>query len=383
MAKGKKRKHKNKKRRALKIILIVLVVVLVLCAGALGAAYYMLGNLNTVDVTENDADLGIDENNGSDEIVNIALYGVDTRDFSKDTGLSDAIIVMSVDQKNNVIKMTSILRDSKVPIEGHGSQKINHAYSYGGPVLAMKTLNQNFGLDIKEYVTVNFSQLADIVDAVGGVTLNLTDAEVRETNINMADKFANEPKVQSSGEVLLSGAQAVSYSRIRKIDSDNMRASRQQNVLNAVFEKIKTMSKSEYPGFVRKFLGIVETSLDYSDLMALAPIAMHGFTIENYTIPDAEFETDLWGGIDDSGVWVWTYDIGAAANRLHNIIYGEGYTAPATDTGVSETDTGSTAVDSSTQAQPAETLPAENNTSGNSSGNASKQGGVTVDQMMQ
>ena len=124
MDKGKKKKHKNKKHRALKIVLVVLVIVLVLCAGALGAAYYMLGNLNTVDFTESDADLGIDESNGSDEVVNIALYGVDTRDFSKDTGLSDAIIVMSVDQKNNVIKMTSILRDSKVPIEGHGSQKL-------------------------------------------------------------------------------------------------------------------------------------------------------------------------------------------------------------------------------------------------------------------
>ncbi len=384
MDKGKKKKHKNKKHRALKIVLVVLVIVLVLCAGALGAAYYMLGNLNTVDFTESDADLGIDESNGSDEVVNIALYGVDTRDFSKDTGLSDAIIVMSVDQKNNVIKMTSILRDSKVPIEGHGSQKINHAYSYGGPVLAMKTLNQNFGLDIKEYVTVNFSQLADIVDAVGGVTLNLTDEEVRETNINMADKFADEPKVQSSGEVLLTGAQAVSYSRIRKIDSDNMRASRQQNVLNAVFEKIKTMSKSEYPGFIRKFLGIVETSLSYSDLMALAPIAMHGFTIENYTIPDAEFETDLWGGIDETGAWVWTYDIGAAANRLHNIIYGEDYTAPTTDTTTPETGTENSVVDNSAQTQPAETPPAEDNASNNTTtGSSPKQGGVTVDQMMQ
>ena len=385
MGKGKRKKHKNKKRRALKIVLVVLVIVLVLCAGALGAAYYMLGNLNTVDFTESDADLGIDESNGSDEVVNIALYGVDTRDFSKDTGLSDAIIVMSVDQKNNVIKMTSILRDSKVPIEGHGSQKINHAYSYGGPVLAIKTLNQNFGLDIKEYVTVNFSQLADIVDAVGGVTLNLTPAEVSMTNSLCNQYFPGDPLISQSsgGDILLTGTQAVSYSRIRKLDSDNMRASRQQNVLNGVFQRIMDMSKSEYPGFIHEFLGIVETSLDYNDIFSLSSIAVNGFTVENYTIPDADFETDLWGGIDDTGAWVWIYDIGAAANRLHSIIYGEEYTASAADAPAEEAPSNSDTASQETQVSPAETSPTEGNATDSTSGNMPKQGGVTVDQMMQ
>lgn len=333
------KKQKQRRRRILKVILAILVVILVLCAGAFGTVLYLFGNMNTVDFTESDAELGIVEKEGGGSITNIALFGVDTRDLSSDSGLSDAIMVLTVDRNQNVIKMTSVLRDSKVPIEGHGKQKINHAYSYGGPTLAIKTLNQNFDLDIKEYVTVNFGQLADIVDAVGGVTLYLTPSEVNAANQLMQECFAGEPRIQGSGDILLTGSQAVAYSRIRSLDSDNARASRQQNVLNGVFEKIKSMSKSDYPAFIRKFLGIVETSLDYSDILALSPVAVNGFTIENYTIPDIRYETDLWGGIDTNGAWCWIYDLDRATERMQYIIYGTEYTpSPTASQSVSETD---------------------------------------------
>lgn len=329
---GNRRNNRNQRvekarrqRRILKVILAILIVILILCMAAVGAAYYLLGNLNTVDFTSNENDLGITEDIGASGITNIALFGVDSRDMSSNHGLSDAIIILTVDQKENVVKMTSILRDSKVPIEGYGERKINSAYSLGGPTLAIKTLNQNFDLDIKEYVTVNFAQLADIVDAVGGVTLDLTPAEVTAANYAMVESFNSEPRIQSSGKVTLTGPQAVSYSRIRSIDSDNARASRQQEVLNAVFDKIMSMPKSDYPVFIREFLGIVETSLGYSDLLVLSPIAISGFTIENNTVPDIEYETDLWGGIDDSGAWVWIYDLDHAAERIHHIIYGTPY----------------------------------------------------------
>lgn len=318
-----RKKAIKRRRRILKVILALLIVVLILCIAAVGAAYYLVGNLNTVDFTGDNEELGISEDIGASGITNIALFGVDTRDLNSDRGLSDAIIILTIDQKQNVVKMTSVLRDSKVPIEGYGERKINSAYSLGGPTLAIKTLNQNFDLDIKEYVTVNFGQLADIVDSVGGVTVNLTPGEVRETNRNMAETFKGEPQVQSSGDVTLTGPQAVAYSRIRAIGNDNERASRQQEVLNAVFDKIMTMPKSEYPSFIREFLALVETSLSYSDLLALSPIAVSGFTVENYTVPDAEYETDLWGGIDSTGAWVWTYNLDAAADRIHGLIYGE------------------------------------------------------------
>lgn len=322
---SRNRKQK-KQRRVLKVILVILILILIFTIGVFGGALYLFGNLNTVDFTADEEELGI-AGDGVRGITNIALFGVDTRDMDSDRGLSDAIIILTVDSNENVIKMTSILRDSKVPIEGYGERKINGAYSLGGPSLAINTLNQNFDLDIKEYVTVNFAQLAEIVDAVGGVTLELTPAEVQSANRAMTESFPNEPKIESSGTVTLSGPQAVSYSRIRNIDSDNARASRQQEVLSAVFDKIMSMPKSDYPAFIREFLGIVETSLDYGDMLALSPIAVSGFTIESYTVPDAEFETDLWGGIDSNGAWVWIYDLDHAAERIHHIIYGEPYPA--------------------------------------------------------
>ncbi|MGI5874449.1 MAG: LCP family protein [Bacillota bacterium] len=329
---GKKisKKKKVRRKRIIKVIVIALIILAVLCAGAFGAVYYILGNLNTVDITKDDSELGIDADRADrsdDKITNIALFGVDTRDMSKDSGRSDAIMVLTIDEKGNAIKMTSILRDSKVAIEGHGEEKITHAYAYGGPTLAIKTINQNFDMDIKDYITVNFSQLAEIVDSVGGITMDVTAQEVAQINKNAADGSV----LTGSGKLELNGAQAVSYTRIRKIDSDNARADRQQKVLNAVFQKLAKMPKTEYPGVIRQFLGIVETSLDYGDIIGYTTSSLirKGFYTEQYTIPDSRYETDLWGGIDSGGAWVWVYNLDNAAARLHQIVYGEDGAADA------------------------------------------------------
>lgn len=326
MADKKRMLKQQRKRRVLKTVIIILVVFLMLGIAAGGAFFYLFGTLNTVEFTSDDEELGVAEDVSEGGITNIALFGVDTRDTGEDSGRSDAIIILTVDQDNNIIKMTSILRDSKVSIDGHGENKINAAYAYGGAVLAVKTLNQNFNLDIKDYVTVNFSQLADIVDAVGGVTLTLTQEEVNAANALLVQYFPDASVIASSGEVLLTGEQAVSYSRVRKIDSDDERASRQQKVLSAVFEQIKTMSKADYPSFIRQFLGIVETSLSYGDILSLSSIALTDFSIEQNTVPDAEYETDLWGGIDDDGIWYYIYDLNEATSRIHEIIYGDNST---------------------------------------------------------
>lgn len=306
----------KKRRRPLKIIGLVLLLLVILS----GATYaYLLGSLDTQDFPKDDETLGI-SSAGELGVTNIAFFGVDTRD-NTDTGRSDAILVLSVDTIHGDIDMTSILRDSKVPIDGHGKTKINHAYAYGGPELAVKTLNQVFNLDIKEYVTVNFEQLVDIVDAVGGVTIDITDEEMNAINALMDEAFPDGEHLTSSGSVLLNGQQAICYSRIRKIDTDNARAGRQQEILNAIFESLKSMNKLEYPRFIREFSSIVETSLSTADIMKLSPIMLRDFNIVQNTIPDENYETDLSGGIDSDGIWYWHYDLDAAAERLHSIIY--------------------------------------------------------------
>lgn len=321
MSDKKRTVRRKRQNRILKTIIIILLIILMMSIAVGGAFFYLFGNLNTVSFTNDDEELGVKEEVSVGGITNIALFGVDTRDTGADSGRSDTIIILTLDQDKNIIKMTSILRDSKVPIDGHGETKINAAYAYGGPTLAIKTLNETFGLDIKEYITVNFSQLATIINAVDGVTLTLSQAEVDTANALAVQYFPGTTTIAAAGEVNLTGEQAVSYSRIRKLDSDNVRATRQQKVLSAVFDKIKSMSKTDYPHFIRQFLGTAETSLSYSEILGLSPIALTDFSIEQYTVPDAAYEADLWGGIDSDGVWYYIYDLDEAAKRIHTVIY--------------------------------------------------------------
>ena len=314
----KEPKPRRERRRVNKAALAVIGVILLVFGGFW---FYVTGNLNSHPLPKDDASLGISQS-GRFGVTNIAFFGVDTRDDT-DTGRSDAMMILSVDIIRGDMKMTSLLRDSKVPIEGHGETKLNHAYAYGGPELAVKTINQVFDLDVKEFVTVNFNQLSDIVDAVGGVTLEISEAEKNEINSMLDMDFPGSPHLEGSGTVVLDGHQAISFSRIRSLDSDNARTDRQQEVLNAIFASVKNMGILEYPRFIHEFGAIVETSLSSWDVLKLMPIALRDFEIERYTIPDAQFETDLRGGKDSDGVWYWHYDLDAAAARLHSIIYGE------------------------------------------------------------
>ncbi len=329
------KRNRKKKKNGWFIFFTVLVVAVFFTTGVVfGSLYYVVSGLTTTDLPKDDVSLGISEAVEKDsDIVNIALFGVDARDNS-DSGRSDAIIVLSVGSATGQIKMTSILRDSRVLVDGHGETKLNHAYAYGGPTLAVKTLNQNYRLDIKEYVTVNFNQLSKIINAVDGVTLTLNKSEVEMANALAVQHFPGTPTISSSGEVILTGEQAVSYSRIRKIDTDNARASRQQKVLSAILVKIKGMPKTDYPRFIRELLNSAETSLSYSEILALSPIALTNFTIEQYTIPDAQYETDLRGGIAGDGVWYYTYDLDKAAKRIHSIIYDNGDATEGSSDGV-------------------------------------------------
>lgn len=315
----KPRKEKKPRReRRHKPVWVALAVVILLFGGFW---FYVTGNLNSHPLPKDDASLGISES-GKFGVTNIAFFGVDTRDDT-DTGRSDAMMILTVDVFRGDVKMTSLLRDSKVPIEGHGETKLNHAYAYGGPELAVKTINQVFKLDVKEFVTVNFNQLSDIVDAVGGVTLEISEAEKNEINRMLDADFPGSPHLESSGTVVLDGHQAISFSRIRSLDSDNARTDRQQEVLNGIFASVKNMGIWEYPRFIHRFAAIVDTSLSSFDVLKLMPIALRNFEIERYTIPDIQYETDLRGGKDSDGVWYWHYDLDAAAARLHTIVYGE------------------------------------------------------------
>lgn len=307
------------------------VMSLVFIGGGLWLDYYF-GGLNTTELTKDHESLGISADAKQDEkITNIALFGIDSRS-SANRGRSDAIIILSVDERHGKIKMISVLRDSSIQIEGRGSDKIAHAYAYGQAPLAIKTLNQNFNLNIKEYVSVNFMSLSAVIDKLGGLELDITEEEKNEINrliLKPSSGYAalglNQTLVQSSGKVKLNGVQAMTYARIRKIDSDAERASRQQVVLNKLFEKARSLKVTEYPGLIRTILPLLETSLSYSDIIGLSGIlAQEGLAMEQMTVPDKSIEgINLTSGYDENGRWVWKFDRTVAAQAINKFIYEE------------------------------------------------------------
>lgn len=318
----------RKKRITVNVVLSIILAVSIVLTTLFGTIQYVMGGMMFSDITNNSSELGIDNTLKLDEnVYNIALFGVDSRKANSTSGLSDTIIVVSVNVKDNTVKMTSILRDSYVPIEGAGEKKINTAYSKGGPVLAIKTLNQNFKLNITDYATVNMRMLEKVINVLGGVDIHITEKERVALNTLATAEGFNVKKVDKSevgkdGLVHLDGGQAMMYARIRKIDSDNVRALRQQKVLTCLFAKMKEKSLAEYPNILREILSNVETSLTYSEILSLASsLNITQLSLQSTTVPGDEVSAK--GGIYGKAGWVWRYDINEAATYIHEWIYGK------------------------------------------------------------
>lgn len=339
-----KRKKNRRGRTVLKSIFgFFCVLLIVVGAGMVYLSTDLVAGLSTKAITKDKDELGIKDTATVDNsIKNIALFGVDARDDTF-TGLSDAIIILTIDNKHKKIKMTSIMRDSRVDYMGdYGANKINAAYKYGGFLLAIKTLNQNFNLNIEDYVTVNFNRLAEIVDAFGGVRISLTDEEAYWANDNVNalmyeqihdgyertiwedDLFPvdEDGYIRGGEDMLLNGNQAVGYARIRE-DSDNIRVDRQKKVMIALMERLMEVPVSDYYTIAQSMMDKCETSFGLNDILAMVPAVMNGINIETLTIPgDQEYPEGK--DFDDGLGWVWRYDMELAAQHIDRFIYEEG-----------------------------------------------------------
>ena len=195
--------------------------------------------------------------NYSQEYTNFVLFGVDSREGEVDTSNSDSILIVSIHNTTKEVKMVSVYRDTMLGIcdkTGTINQyfKVNSAYSYGGPEGAINTLNLNLDLDLKDYVTVNFGGVADIITKLGGITVNLTDDELAQLNHHLKSTISSTgqyaPQVAHSGKnIKLNGIQATTYCRIRKatfydpktgepVSDDFGRAARQRSVMEKLVE---------------------------------------------------------------------------------------------------------------------------------------------------
>ena len=212
---------------------------------------------------------------------NILLVGVDARP-GETKSRSDTIIILTIDGNNNVIKMTSLLRDLYVSIPDHGNNRINVAWVYGEFDLLRQTIRENFGLDVTEYVEVDLTLLVDLIDQIGGLTLNVGSEKQRKAINGVIDAYNyqfrepnNDGLVTSLGEQQMNGKQVMAYARYRKIDSDFKRSERQREVLSKIFDKIKGMSLIELTRLAAYAVDRVETNLSLNDIVSLIPV-MYG-----------------------------------------------------------------------------------------------------------
>ena len=271
---------------------IFLLIILILLGLALGIGYAILtdklSNMDYVEIDESSIHVnsGVDEN--LKDYRNIVLLGVDSQDGSFSNTRSDCIIIVSINKKTNDVNLTSVYRDTYVQIDGHGLDKITHTYAYGGPELAMSTLNKNLDLNITEFVTVNFETVKTVVDSIGGVTIKVTDAEATQIS-----------GLSSGGTYTLNGEQALAHSRIRKIDSDYQRTERMRTVIEAVFDKVKTLGVSELSNFVDTILPLISTNLSSNEIISMLP-AVPFYSIKNsegWPYEVRGISTDAWYGV--------------------------------------------------------------------------------------
>ena len=308
----------KKKGRKLKAFGITVLVLLILLAIIVGGTFWFisskLGKMQKVDLDETDLNVSAEVAEKLSNYRNIAIFGIDSREDTYSRGnRSDCIIIASMNNETKEVKLVSVYRDTYVQIEGHGLDKITHAYSYGEAPLAIKTLNTNFDLNITEFVTVNFDAVKEIVDDVGGISMNITQEEV-----------SHIPGITKPGTYTLTGEQALAYARIRyATGGDYKRTERMRDVLTAVVNKVKTFSISELNQFIDKVLPKVYTNITASDVFSMIP------SLTSIKITDSigwPYETkgitlDRWYGVPIT--------LESNVTRLHQEVFGEADYVPS------------------------------------------------------
>lgn len=327
---------KNKSKTALKIILFAVLSIFTFGIG-FGSVYItrMMSKVNheQIDIGDSisqETKKELEALDVGNDIINIALFGVDSRSPS-DQGRSDSIMVLTLDQKRKKVKLSSLLRDSYVAIDGHGESKLNHSYAFGGQELAVKTINKNFGLNIEDYVTINYDGLSNIIDSIGGVDIEIQEKEIETTNqyISNVAGLAGLPKSQfplitKPGMQTLSGIQAVGYSRNRHVgNSDFERTERQRRVLMAILDKVRTMSFTKAQGLINALLPDIVTNLNTPKILGLAN-AMFKIGLQNLNVEQTRFPTDenLVPKIID-GVDYITFDKATTKREIFDYIFND------------------------------------------------------------
>ena len=317
----------NKKGRALRILCLIFSILFLLGGGAMVYYYALLNSMNFEDFTAPSSDksdsvsatvsaemtgdgtqltIGDGQLLQDSKVLNVMLFGEDNSD-GDEHGRTDTMIMMSIDNWHKKLKLTSFQRDTYVYIPGYGQNKINAAYTYGGPKLTIETIETNFGIKIDRYAVVDFDSFIEIIDTLGGIDMEVTQDEIDYINYQMyKNEQVDNPKTITSapGIVHLNGQEALWYARNRGlstnedgneigIDGDDWdRTSRQRKLLEKMFNDLKGADLTKIVSIVSSVGPMVTTNLKKDEITALVS---HAPTYLTYTVEQSYVPTEgLW-----------------------------------------------------------------------------------------
>lgn len=311
-----KLKKKHKKR---KIIIIIFVAILLLIGWVYGSIIWkiheaMVGVVDPEDVDPKAKEVAISrEKQKDDEVINVLLVGTDTRDPESDMGRSDSMMLVSLNKNDKKATAASFMRDSLVDIDGYGKSRLGHTYAYGGVGLTINTINKTYGLDIQNYITINFENLVTVIDEIGGIDVPFS---AEEAEYYQANGMPNAVE----GYNTLTGAQALAYSRNRTLDSDFGRTERQRNVMLGIYQKVR---EKKDPATLLSLISFcvtqVKTNMEVNQIYDLATTVLEMGEIDmRQTSVPAE---GTYQSIKYEGMQVLEVDIEANKEKLEELLY--------------------------------------------------------------
>ena len=292
-----------------KITIALISILIIIPLMGIGYVYFKLNSMyDKEEAKQINTTIEESDKNKKNGITNILLVGVDGNNMEKGNR-SDAMMIATIDEKNNDIRITSLARDTYVDIEGYGTEKLTHAYAYEGASLLIRTIKNNFGIDVDKYVAVSFESFEKIIDILGGVEINVSEKEVSQIN-----------GVNNSGIQTLNGSQALAYSRIRYIDSAYERDNRQRTVIEALYNKFANGSSGNIMDIANEVLRYTKTNMAPLEIVSIAnkAIKIKDTDFDQVEFPFEEARKD--NNISEKG-WVIEWDKDYNKDKLNKFIY--------------------------------------------------------------
>lgn len=328
------RHRRGRRKRRIWLIVLEVVLVLALLLGAVGWYVYQrtFGSMQKIAFDENEVqnlDLSEEQLADMEGYFNIMCFGVDSRmengvqNVGKGTN-ADVNMVISANLETGEIRIVSVFRDTYLNINNKNSyNKINAAYAQGGPEQAVKALNKNLGLNVTQYATFNWASVAKAINILGGVDVDLSDAEFSWINAYITETVEEtgigSVQLTHSGHVHLDGIQAVAYARIRYSDTDYARTERQRIVVEKAFEKAKQADWQTLQSLLFEIVPELATNVSVDDLVPLAKSISKFYISDTMGFPSARGEKRM----GDLGDCVIPQTLSYNVKLLHEFLFDE------------------------------------------------------------